>query len=140
MKFSRSWLCVFAVVAACSVSSPDDRSSGEETSIDESALSSADPAVDPDALSLFGQAALAACHGTVTCDPSIFVCPTSWSAPISCGVKSCSVTCLNGAAIASLQPREVTHTCLGPNNSTCTEWSPTLAKKTCKDPDCDFDF
>src|ERR1051325_503344 len=108
MKFSRSWLCVFAVVAACSVSSPDDRSSGEETSIDESALSSAEPAVAPAAL--------------------------------SCGVKSCSVPCLNGAAIASLQPREVTHTCLGPNNSTCTEWSPTLAKKTCKDPDCDFDF
>ena len=70
MKFSHLLLCALAFATACGVSSPEDRDSAAETSIAETALSTADPSVDPDALAVLGQAVLGACHGTVTCDPS----------------------------------------------------------------------
>src|SRR6185436_8129162 len=115
---------------------PDDQSFAAEPTIEESARSSVEPAVDQDALSLL-TTSLSACHGTTTC-PNNYSCDGVPSGPMPCGVKSCSVTCLNGRAIASLQPQEVATEChlIGASpddpNYICIKWAPTLAKKTCK--------
>ena len=143
MKFSSILLCALALTAACGVSTPDDPSSAAEPTIQESvdsARSTIDPAVDPDAFALPART-LPACHGTTTC-PSNYSCDGVSSGPFQCGVKSCSVFCLNGRLIASLQPQEVATTCHKIGGSptdpdyVCTKWAPTLAKKTCGDPDC----
>jgi len=130
MKFSSILLCGFALAAACGVSSPDDRSAAPQSSIDESALSSTEPVVDPDAFALLA-ADFGACHGTIRADTSIYVCPIDFEPARSCGVMQCGVPCAGGHATAGLQPQEVTRLCLGPNGTSFREWVPTLRKKIC---------
>src|ERR1051325_4139958 len=133
MKLSSMLLCALALGAACGVSTPEDRDPAANTTIAESALSSAAPAAAPDAAPVLGEAlfgtALYACHSTVPCPDETFC--SEWTGPFACGEKNCNGECLLGE-VASLQPMEVYRTC----GAGCTEWGQTIPQKTCRDKFC----
>ena len=133
MKLSSMLLCALALGAACGVSTPEDRDSAANTTIAESALSSAAPAAAPDAAPVLGEAlfgtALSACHSTVPCPDDTFC--SDWVGPIACGEKNCNGSCAVGI-VASLQPQEVHRTCA----VNCEEWAQIPPKKTCNDRFC----
>jgi len=154
------WVCMFALAAACGVSSPVDSSdqgqadslpasvdserearvASTRASSEASALLAAAATGDPEVMAL-AAAATASCHGTVTC-AGFGSCGT-WSTAAACGTKACgSSTCgprclptdLDCVTLRPLVQRfEKYRVCQNAQAEACVEWAAGTSISTCSE-------